>query len=135
MNTLLEKYDDAKRWERPSNFDWPKESGAFMGLLRELESRIGLNLEHETGSRIQGASFHSQVVLPCGLLRFSNFGRMIAFTPDSEVPYGIRSIIGDMATKRGYSLAPTVDLERPYPRSGGARFTIATWWIRYFDYL
>jgi hypothetical protein len=135
MTSLLEQHDDANHWERPSNFDWPKESADFSSFLRELESKVGRNFEYETGSRIQDASFHSQIVLPGGLLRFSNFGRMIAFTPDNEVPAEIRLVIGQLANARGYTLVPTTDLEQPYPRGGGTRLTIGTWWIRYFDYL
>jgi hypothetical protein len=135
MTSLLEQHDDTSHWERPSNFDWARESADCAGFVSELASRVGRKFEFETGSRIQDASFHSQVVLPGGLLRFSNFGRMIAFTPDCDVPEEIRSVVEQLAVKRDYTLVPTADLEKPYPRGGGTRFTIATWWIRYFDYL
>jgi len=135
MTSVLELYDDTSSWERPNHFDWAKESADFLAFVEELESTLRRKLERETGSHIQDASFHSQIVLPGGLLRFSNFGRMVAFTPDSEVPEEVRLVIVQLATARGYTLIPTADLERPYPGGGGTRFTIGTWWIRYFDYL
>ena len=54
---------------------------------------------------------------------------------DFEVPEELRSVIEQLATKRGYALVPAADLEKPYPRGGVTGFTNGTWWIRYFDYL
>ena len=130
--SLLERHDDTDDVECPPDFDWDKGRADFMAFAGELESRARRTFEQETGSGIQDASFHSQLTLPGGVLRFSNFGKMIAFTPDSEVPEFLRSVVEQLATERGYTLVPTVHLEKPYPR---ARFGIETWWVRYFDFL
>lgn len=135
MTSLLERHDDPDHWEYQRDFDWQTESRDFAAFVRDLEARLGRRFDVETGSRIQDASFHSQILLPGGLLRFSDFGRMIAVTPDSEVPEDVMAAIRELAAGRGYTLVPTADLEAPYPRADGTRLGIRTWWIRFFDYL
>lgn len=135
MTSPLERYDNPDHWERPPDFDWQTESRDFAAFVLGLEAGLGRRFEVETGSRIQDASFHSEIVLPGGRLRFSNFGRMIAVTPDSEIPEDVMAAIRELAAGRGYTLVPTADLETPYPRGDGTQLGIRTWWIRYFDYL
>jgi len=132
---LLERFDDPNHWERPADFDWPSESRAFGVFIADLQKELRREVDFETGTRIQDASFHSQIALPGGLLRFSSFGWMIAFAPDSEVAEEILAVVRKLAATHGYILVPTAELERPYPRGDGTRFGIGTWWIRYFDYL
>lgn len=135
MNSLLEHYDDPEHWEQPAGFDWSAESRSFAAFVADLKRRFDRTFEVETGQLIQDASFHSQIALPGGWLRFSKFGRMIALTPGSEVPDNILAGIHDLAEEHRYTLVPTADLERPYPRGDGVRLGIRTWWIRYFDWL
>jgi hypothetical protein len=92
-------------------------------------------LESETGTHIQDASFHSQIYLGTGALRFSAFGRMLAYTPDMEVEDDIREQVERLAAERGYILIPTDILETDYSGAHPGVDGIRTWWIRYFDWL
>jgi hypothetical protein len=135
MSSTLERFDDPEHWERPSDFDWASESRAFAAFVADLQTKLRRQFEVETGSRVQDASFHSQISLPGGLLRFSNFGRMMAFAPDSEVPEDVLAAVRELAATHRYLLVPSAELEKPYPPGDGTRFGIGAWWIRYFDYL
>ena len=105
--SLLERHDAPNQWERPGDFDWATESRDFAAFVVDLEGRLGRRFDVETGSHIQDASFHSQILLPGGLLRFSNFGRMIAVTPDNEILADVLAGIRELAAGRGYTIVPT----------------------------
>ena len=132
---LLTRHDHPTQWESPPDFDYNAAASRFAAFVQDLSEAIGATVRSETGAEIQDASFHSQIALPGGLLRFSSFGWMIAFAPDSEVAEEILAVVRKLAATHGYILVPTAELERPYPRGDGTRFGIGTWWIRYFDYL
>ena len=135
MNALLQQHDSPEHWEYPRDFDRATEGRDFAAFLMDLETALGQRLPVETGAHIQDASFHSQIGLLGGALRFSNFGRMIAFTPDAEIAEEMARTVRQLAATHGYVLVPTSDLETLYPREEGLRLGIRTWWIRYFDYL
>lgn len=101
-----------------------------------LCTRVGRTLSVNSGRSIQDASFFGEIDLHplFGRLRFSSYGRMIAFTPDHDIPDEIVAMVSDLAQERGYILIPTSLLETTY--SGHIQSdSIDTWWIRYFDYL
>lgn len=131
----LEDLDDTEHWERPESFNWKQESSDFADFVRDLESQLSAPVEVETGANIQDASFHSQVLLSGGVLRFSNFGRMIAFGPDSEIARNVLCAVEQLAKSHDYVLVSTSDLEKPYPTDRGVGLGIRTWWARFFDYL
>jgi hypothetical protein len=135
MRDLLQRLDDPNHWEHPADFDRDAEIRAFEDFVTELWAILNLDFPTETGTLIQDASFHSEASLPGGLLRFSNFGRMIAFAPDNEVSDKVVASVRELAVRHAYVLMSTTELETPYMRAEGNRFGIDTWWIRYFDYL
>jgi hypothetical protein len=132
---LLLKHDDRTQWEHPAAFDHKRATAKFSTLAQELERRIGRPIVIETGTSIQDASFHSQIQLDGGWLRFSNFGEMIALTPDNEVPADVVGMVKALASEHGYVFVPTAALERPYPATVDGASSITTWWIRFFDWL
>ncbi|MDB5033583.1 MAG: hypothetical protein JWQ98_824 [Chlorobi bacterium] len=132
---LFMKYDDPVHLEFPRGFDRADANARFNEFAAELSRRSHAEYETETGLYIQDASFHSQIHLPDGRLRFSSFGEMIAFTPDHEVPPPLVDIIRDLARERGYLLVPTEVLETSYVNVKPAFSGIESWWIRFFDWL
>ena len=82
---------------------------------------------------IQDASFHSQVLLDGGYLRFSNFGDMVVTTDDESIAPSALDIIKDLALKHGYVIVPHDLLEEDYTGKNPGVTSIRDWWIRYFD--
>ncbi len=132
---VLESHDDPWHGEEPAVFNRAEAQRSFVAFVEELSSRLGETLTFETGVHIQDASFHSQLFLGTGALRFSAFGRMIAFTPDIELPDETLEQVTRLAAERGYVLIPTEVLETDYLGAHPGVTGIETWWIRYFDWL
>lgn len=132
---LFARHDDPVHWEFPLGFDPASEYAAFAAFVDEFRRRISGAHHVETGSEIQDASYHSAILGEWGQLRFSNFGRMVAFTDDATVPAVVRTAVRDLAVQRGYLLVPTSELGHAYPHSDRLGGDIGSWWIRYFDYL
>jgi hypothetical protein len=135
IEALLASNDDSLGWECPRNFDRSQAVQQFRKFLSALEDETGLRFEFETESSIQDASFHSEIRMQTGWLRFSNFGRMIAFTPDYEAPSDVVATIHRLAPGHGYSIIPTDALETDYTSKRDGSEKIDSWWIRFFDYL
>lgn len=140
---LLEQHDDPKYWEYPGGIPRHAQAGSdlrFQQFVKLLEDSLGKTWPIETGIQIQDASFHSQILFDApdthsGGLRFSNFGNMIAFTPDHELPTSLKEAVVAVAEQLGYVLVPSDVLEEDYTGRNPGVSGIATWWIRYFDWV
>jgi hypothetical protein len=135
MNALFQRHDDPLNGECPIGFDYAIARGRAAAFAAALGQRTGAAQSNDLDVQIEDASFHSELSLPGGRLRFSAFADMIALTPDHEVAAVIVDAIQDLAPKYGYTLVPTILLETPYTGRHPGVTGIATWWIRYFDYL
>jgi hypothetical protein len=133
---ILRAADRDGQWEQPDGFDHSAALRRFEGLLAAMEQRLNQKLRAETGSVLQDCSFHAEVWFHGGLLRFSNFGGLAAFTPDHTVPPGVIASVAEVLSQHGYTfLTNTSELEEPYPRFPAPSPGGWTWWIRFFDYL
>ncbi len=135
LRSLLMQHDDGIHWEYPAGFDHGRATNRFAAFASALSAELPEPVTTETGTSIQDASFHSQILLPGGALRFSSFGDMIAFTPDHEIPTRHVEAVVALAVRHGYTLVPTSALETPYDGAGAGSTEISTWWIRFFDWL
>lgn len=133
---LLEAADRQGQWEQPDGFDRRAAIQRFSRFLADVEQRLGRRLLAETGSMLQDCSFHAEVSLDGGLLRFNNFGNLAAFTSDHTVSAAILDIVAELLSQHGYTfLVRTAELEEPYPPFPRSSPGGWTWWIRFFDYL
>jgi hypothetical protein len=132
---LLKRNDDPDRWETPLGFDYGRESQDAQNFVNELQEKLHREIKFESGSHIQDASFHSQILFGQDSLRFSSFGRFAAFSPDAELPEEDCQIIKGLLEKRGYVLVPTRLLETKYTGKNPGVTGIRTWWIRFFDWV
>jgi hypothetical protein len=137
---LLREYDDSTHWEYPPSFDYRAATIRFKKFADELSATLGVPLTTETGSYIQDASFHSQLLVPLAggrntLIRFSNFGNMVTISEDEPAPEEMLSTIKRLFDRYGYVYVPASVLEQPYRGSNPGVTGIDTWWIRYFDWV
>ncbi|MEO0328817.1 MAG: hypothetical protein AAF217_09490 [Pseudomonadota bacterium] len=140
IESLLELHDDETRWEAPANFDYAEARTRFAEFVDVLEAVFETSFQSETGLNIQDASFHSQIFFDsgltrCHLIRFSNFGDMVAIADDDEIPLSLLIRLQAMLTQAGYTVVPFEYLEKPYTGLNAGVTGIDTWWIRYFDYV
>ena len=133
--TLFRKHDDPVRWEYPPSMNYKKQVTRFRRFVSELEQRLGKELDVETESHIQDASFHSQVLLHGVYLRFSNFGDMMATTDDDSVAPSTLDVIKELAATHGYVFIPHDLLEEVYTGANPGVTGIIDWWTRYFDWV
>ena len=148
---LLQRHDGPKFWEHPRGFDYRLATARFAACAEALSSALGLDLQVETGTRIQDASFHSQVLIPLArecyaMVRFSNFGDMVSIGLSQagemmpEVPLDhiqqtmLRTIL-EVLEKHGYVYVPAEVLLQPYTGQHRGVTGIRNWWIRYFDWV
>lgn len=142
---LLRRHDDPTHWDLPDNFDYESArarvekfaaalASAF-GFLRRLGS--GQHLELETGSLIQDASFHSQILIPIPQpgIRFSNFGDMVSVWDEKSVSPELLQTIRNLCDQLGYVYVPEDILKQPYTGSNPGVSGIPDWWTRYFNWL
>jgi hypothetical protein len=133
---LLQRLDDATHGEAPPGFNRQEAEQSFAEFVKELSSRMDEPLQSETGVHVQDASFYGQVIFGTGAaLRFSAFGRMVAFTPDMELPENVLLHVKQLVGEQGYTLVPTEILETDYTGPHPGVDGIDSWWIRYFDWL
>ena len=137
---LLRRHDDPVRWEQPADFDYTRAMQRFRRFAEELTSLLNKPIEIETESHIQDASFHSQIRVPVRgdefvLVRFSNFGDMVTFEEEVDVPDHLRQALLGMFEKHGYVYVPADVLGEPYSGSNPGVTGIRDWWIRYFDWV
>ncbi len=132
---LFSEHDHPARWEYPETFHHQQAIARFRRFAEELDEVTQVCHRLETESQIQDASFHSQIDLGSGWLRFSNFGSMVSITPDHEVDDRTVGIIRGICAKMGYTFVPTAFAELPYTGENPGVTGIRDWWIRYFDWV
>jgi hypothetical protein len=132
---LFKKFDDPELWEYPRGFDHNNAVKRFKRFVVALNFATGKTYEFETESHIQDASFHSQINLGNGWLRFSNFGDMVAVTPDCEITPELRGIVQQLLLQHEYVFVETEFAEAPYTGQNPGVTGIEDWWIRYFDWV
>ena len=133
--TLFEKFDDPVSAEHPPGFDRAAAAERFKAFVAALHDAGVRTSKIEYGLGIQDATFHAEVRLDGGLLRFSNYGDMVALAPDNTVDTETIGVLMKLTEQLGFHLIPTEVAETSYTgRNPGVR-GIDTWWIRYFDYL
>jgi hypothetical protein len=137
VTSLFLRHDNAMNGECPTGFDYATARKRAAAFAAELGRRLGQESVGALDVRIEDASFHSEISFAqaYGYLRFSSFGDMIALTPDHDLPRELVAAIQSLAESHGYTFVPTDQLETPYTGRHPGVAGIATWWIRYFDYL
>ena len=140
LESALLRFDDPIHWEYPPRFAHRESVVRFRAVARDLSNELGVELRMETETQIQDASFHSQIYLPGGwfghhLIRFSNFGDMVSINEDDGLPPDLLERIQEILSRHGYVYIPYVLLEQPYTGVNPGVTGIATWWIRYFDWV
>jgi hypothetical protein len=132
---LFHKYDDPIQWEYPIGFDYNTAVSRFRHFAAQLDTLTAVPHKIETGSLIQDASFHSQIDLGAGWLRFSNFGNMVSITPDHQINDITISLVAKLCQENEYLFVPTEVAETPYTGKNPGVTGISSWWIRYFDWV
>jgi hypothetical protein len=137
---LLRRHDHPTHWEYPPGFDHASATARFARLVDDLSAALTVAPRVETGSNIQDASFHSQIYLPLAdgrfaLVRFSNFGDMVAVSDNEPVPERTMRVFQDLFARHGYVYVPATVLAEPYTGGNPGVTGIDSWWIRYFDWV
>ena len=92
---------------------------------------------------VQDASFQDEIILYTtdkdqfpfqSSLRFSNFGRMVAYTNPDEEEKKIHNDILSILKNHNFVFIPNKLLDVEYD-GNNKEPGIETWWIRFFDYL
>lgn len=140
FSELLASHDDPIHWEHPPGFDYEVANSRFRIFMKDLSSLVGEQIPYETGSYIQDASFHSQAYLPLpveghALIRFSNFGEMVAIDNEDLVPDATLKSVQNLIASRGYIFVPASVLDEPYTGRNPGVTGISHWWVRYFDWV
>lgn len=140
LQQTLALLDDPVRWEYPEGFDYASANSRFLVFVESLNATFNSAFKTETDSHIQDASFHSQSYVSHGgdrihLIRFSNFGDMVAIDGDSELPRDVLDTLCDLFADHNYRFVPCSVLDDPYTGSNPGVTGIDTWWIRYFDWV
>ena len=133
-------HDDPEHWEYPLGFDYIAEQNRFLEFAEAFSDSLNLNPKIETGTCIQDASFHSQLIFPVGLdrfhaLRFSNFGSFVTINDDEGVPDEMLAKINRLAEEFRYTYIPYRFLDADYTGANPGVTGIDSWWVRYFDYV
>jgi hypothetical protein len=134
---LLHQHDHELYGEVPPDFDWRKARRRMETCIAELVAVLGVDLEPDWDS--QDASFCCEMWLPLesgamALIRFSSFGDMVTVSEDNPVPGSVLGQAQQVFSQHGFVCVPYAVLNTPYTGCAPPG-TIATWWIRYFDYL
>ena len=128
----LRDQDDPMRWVAPRMFDRCAELRRFQRFVDGLEARLGRKLDYELGSGIDEGAFHGEVFFAGAVIRFSNFGRMIAIVSGEVLSTQVRLLIDQVADEQGYIVIPASLLSLPYSGSNGLVSSDETWGSRYF---
>ena len=137
---ILIRHDDPERWEYPDAFDYASANARFLLFASALDKEFGTHFKTETGNHIQDASFHSQIYFSVGLarfylIRFSNFGDMVAINDDLEIPVEVLSRVKKLFVEHKYSFISCEELETSYTGANPGVTGIDSWWTRYFDWV
>ncbi len=144
---ILRRHDDPVRWEWPRDFDYEAAERRFLAFVADLQRACGLRLDAETGAAIQDASFRGQVFLRGRLLRneldpeetvvlrVSNWGELATVSDEAAIHPAALVRIKAVLEHAGYLYIPPRVLALPYTGENPGVTGIATWWIRYFDWV
>jgi hypothetical protein len=128
---LLRQHDDPVFWDAPSGYQRTTALKAFRTFVAHLEEALGHRVDYDTFASDDDARFHGEIFLPGGSLRFSNFGRMIAFAEPCDVATTTLRLVAKLAPQHGYTLIESELLDTRYngrhPRGRGQ-----TWRERFF---
>ena len=144
----LLRHDSQICWETPLGFNQKAALAEVRALIPALSEIAGHPLQLD--DQIQDASFFadlsaydpvprsfpgcSSAICTIVNIRFSSFGRLFALgssSPDQQISAPTQQLILEFLAARQFVYAPESLLDQPYHRPD----FIATWWIRYFDYL
>lgn len=128
----LRDQDDPMRWVAPRMFDRCAELRRFQRFVDSLEARLGRKLDYELGSGIDEGAFHGEVFFAGAVIRFSNFGRMIAVVHGDVLASRVRLLIDQVADEQGYVVIPESLLALPYSGANGLVSSEETWGSRFF---
>ncbi|RAW02206.1 hypothetical protein [Pseudochryseolinea flava] len=149
IRDILLKFDEADRYERPSNFNYDQLKSRVINLVDRLENVF--RLKFAIDDQVQDASFFCDVKIPFQLvtrprsnveysIRISNFGGLVTLTFDEEYSEDVKGTIKSVLAEMNFVFIYSDDLDEDYDGSfdkfneilGGTK---PSWWIRYFDYL
>lgn len=131
----FESQNDPESWGYPSNFDYQGQSERAKRFHEQLSDLLESKFCYESGANIQDASFHSQIYLNGGLLRFSNFGDMVAITPEHDVDDQVVSAIETLCEEMKFVFVESEFAELAYTGKNLGVTGIDSWWVRYFDWV
>ncbi|MFD2784640.1 hypothetical protein [Hymenobacter rubripertinctus] len=142
LQRLLEQLDTAKNWEYPTGFDYLPKLRKLQLTVAVLQMETGLQLPVETGSAIQDAPFHSQVLLPGPdensvnqVLRFSNFGELVALADEELIAPLLLATIVRLLANHGYVYVPEVVYNLEYTGKQVGIDPVLNWWQRFFEWM
>jgi hypothetical protein len=128
---LLAGQDDPLHWEEPANFDRARALSTFRRFVSDLEDALNHRVDYDAFASLDDARFHGEIFLPGGPLRFSNFGRMVAFVEGKKTPATLRATVTRLCGAHGYTLLDDEVLETPYSGKN-PRLRKGSWLTRYF---
>lgn len=127
--------------------DGSAQGADLQSVRHRLEVALGVELECETGSLIQDASFFASLILPPELMvvpvpprhertiNFSNFGRLVAIGGEREVGPGAVATIRAILASANYCWVPAILHELPYDGvCSDDAGPIADWYGRFFTW-
>jgi hypothetical protein len=129
---ILRTHDDPMRWEAPHGFNRSAALREFREFVTHLQELADHTFDYECGSSLDEASFHSEIFLPGGSLRFSNFGRMVAFTEGHDIPSALVRLVSELAAVQGFVLIPCEVLDTRYTGKNSHLGRTDSWHSRYF---
>jgi hypothetical protein len=141
--------DSPLHWECPPDFDYPAELAAVDNLRPTFEAIIGHPVDLDRN--VQDAAFFSELAyqaaprtMPIGSIiltyvavRFSCFGRLVTIwgnVPETPISNTLELALAVELENRGYCYVPAATLDEPYSGPNVHAASIATWWLRFFDY-
>jgi len=139
IQRIFREFDSSEHLERPHDFDCSLLKKRISDCHVSLESILKKDLALE--DKIEDASFYGDIILLerkvnniiCKYaVRFSNFGFMATITMSG---YENEDKVIDVIKQSGFIYIPHEVLDVEYDGLYGDRDTVATWGIRFFDYL
>jgi hypothetical protein len=129
---MLAGQDDPLHWEEPANFDRARALSTFRRFVSDLEDALSHRLDYDAFASLDDARFHGEIFLAGGPLRFSNFGRMVAFVEGKKTPAALRAAVTRICRAHGYTLLDDEVLETPYSGKNPRLSRGGSWLTRYF---
>jgi hypothetical protein len=130
---LLERCDDPLHWEAPHGFERASALRAFRLFLQGLEECLGHKLDYETNSSLDETTFHAEIFLASGSLRFSNFGRLVAFVGDASLPANLHKSVSELSEELNFVLVPQDVLDARYAGCHARLGRCDSWQQRFFE--